>query len=242
VTWLDGFQRVVFDHSKGEVFAQEVRAVCFHTTEGSTAQGAFSVYASQIACPHMTVQYNNNTRYQHVPLTASAYALQRGDRNHRCAVQTNKSGIIQVELVGFAAETPYWTEEQLQWVGTQVLAPILDAHPQIPYVVYDGPRMNEAQWSAWEGGLCGHADVCCQPAGHWDPGDLDLNKILDYAIGVDDMPSAEEIAEAIMNEPVPLHNYETGGGETATVRTTLAYIHGELNQLRVLASGGTPKG
>lgn len=190
--WLDEFQQVVFAHSLGFPYRwPTVRGVLWHTTEGWSAENAFSVFASFPSCPHITAEWERGTdrvvtqrRFQHVPTEVAAYAVQHGDADHPCVVETNASGIVQIELVGFAAESGSWPIERLKWIGEKILAPILAAHPSIPPWVYplDAPRMTETEWAAWPGGQCRHSDVCCQPQQHGDPGGLDLDLVLHYAL------------------------------------------------------------
>lgn len=190
--WLDEFQQVVFAHSLGQPYRwPTVRGVLWHTTEGWSAEGAFSRYSQFPCCPHITAEWefgiervSTQRRFQHIPTDSMAYAVQHGDANHVCHVETNASGIVQIEVVGFAAETGSYPLERLRWLGEKVLAPILAAHPTIPPWVYpaSAPRMTEDEWAAWPGGQCRHADVCCQPESHTDPGDLDLDVILHYAL------------------------------------------------------------
>lgn len=182
---LHGFRQVVFSHSLGGTYNRPVRGVVWHTTEGTTVQGAISVYRSIHACPHLTVNPETNELLQHVPLEKSAYAL----RNLPGGCETNTTGVIQIEVVGYAADTWAWSTGRLQWLGEQVLAPILDAYPDIPHTVYRGPRMSCDEWNGWGGGLAGHAHV--PENDHWDPGDLDLAQILNFATG-DTMPTPKE--------------------------------------------------
>lgn len=193
---LAGFQQLAFNHSLGFPYDEPVRAIVFHTTEGTTVQGAVSVYKTIQACPHLTVDPETFERFQHVPLSSSAYAL----RNLKGGCETNSTGVIQIEIVGYAGETWSWSSERLQWLGEQVVKPILDEYPDIPRTVYRGPRMSCDEWLLWPGGLCGHAHV--PENDHWDPGDLDLETILNFATG-DDMPSVEEIWNHPLTKTLP---------------------------------------
>lgn len=178
--WLDGFQRVVFAESLGLPWAVEPRGIGWHTTEGYQATHAFGVYANTPggACPHFTAQPDDGTRFQHVPLDLAAYAFERGQG---CKVETNRAGIVQIELVGFAHDTAGWPDPVLQWIGETVLAPILAACPNIPDDVYQGDRMTDKIFKKWGGGHLGHRDMPCQPAGHSDPGDLNIPRIIEHA-------------------------------------------------------------
>lgn len=192
MAWLEGFTPETFDVSPGFPYrGYDVRAVCWHTTEGWQAEHAFGVYARSPSCPHFTVQPSDRRKFQHVDTDLSCYALQRGNATHVCGVETNASGVVQIEVVGFAAEAGAWSNDVLRWLGEDVLAPILEAHPNIPPSVYKGARMTETEWFGWRGGQCGHKDACCQPDGHWDPGDLDLDVVLEFALRKND-PAVEE--------------------------------------------------
>jgi len=195
MTWLQTFDRYIIASSPGFPYRGHApRAVLWHTTEGWRAEDAFKVYRDLgEACPHITAEYAGappsstaravtRRRFQHVPLDLASYALQHGDATHHCAVETNASGIIQIERVGFAADV--LSDAELQWFGEQVLAPILETVvlPWARLGVYQGPRMSEAEWDSWQGGQARHRDAPCQPAGHTDPGDLNLDAILEYAL------------------------------------------------------------
>jgi hypothetical protein len=211
---LAGFQQLVFQHSLGGTYDRPVRGICFHTTEGTTVAGAVSVYKRIQACPHLTVDPETLELFQHVPLDSSCYAL----RNLQGGCQTNTTGIIQIEIVGYAAESWSWSKQRLQWLGEEVLRPILAAYPDIPRSIYNGWRMTCDEWDAWPGGICGHRDV--PENDHWDPGDLQLAQILDYAIGDDDMATPAEIWA------YPL----TIEGVTAPAGEWLGYLYAEVTR------------
>jgi hypothetical protein len=199
--WIDGFEIVTFPQSPGFPHRAPVTRVVWHCTAGWCAQHAFNVYANAPGvgvCPHITAEYagtdggRDTTRYVrergigHVPLSLASYALERGNKTHVCHVETNGAGVIQIERVGFP--TDIVSDDEHRWLGEKVLAPILREFPAIPPSVYKGPRMGEAEWSAWGGGQCGHKDVCCQPSGHHDPPELDLDLILHFALELNNPP------------------------------------------------------
>lgn len=225
--WLPGFHQLVFNHSLGGSFDRPPRAVEFHTTEGATPEGAFSVYAAFPSCPHFTVDPDTHARYQHVPLDSASYAM----RNLPGGCQTNSTGIVQIEIVGYAAESWSWSQARLQWLGEQVLAPILAACPTIPVgPIYSGPKMTGAQWDFWTGGLCGHRDV--PENDHTDPGDLDLAKILAYA--GDNMPLSDDdikrVAEAVWSRILDIE------GTRAPAAEWVGYQYAQIT--RTAAQGG----
>lgn len=194
--WLDGFEQVTYPHSLGLTQAEPVKGVVWHCTVGWCAEHAFGVYGSFPSCPNITAEYagtggSGTTRYvvkrafQHVPLDLAGYALQHGNQAHPCMVETNRAGVVQIERVGFPSDNV--TTDEHRWLGEAILAPILRACPGIPPYVYQGlARMNETEWSAWPGGQARHANVCCQPDGHSDPPELDLDLILHFALQLND--------------------------------------------------------
>jgi hypothetical protein len=72
----------------------------WHTTEGSSIEGAESAYRAAGVCPHFTIALVNGHRvlHQHLPLDVAASALK-----HDSGPQTNRANAIQVEIVGFAS-------------------------------------------------------------------------------------------------------------------------------------------
>lgn len=194
--WLDDFQRVVFTHSLGFPYIRDVRGVCWHRTEGHKAEHAYGVYASFPSCPHLTVDLRptSTVKAQHVPLTLASYAL----RNLPGGCELGSTGIIQIELVGFSADSPNLTQPELRWLGEEVLAPVLRACPSIPPYVFKGGRMTCDEWNAWPGGQCGHAN--CPENDHTDPGDLDLDVILHYALQLldNEQPKDETMPDYIL--------------------------------------------
>ncbi|MER9240906.1 DNA/RNA non-specific endonuclease [Mesorhizobium sp. M0633] len=70
--------------------------IVHHTTEGSSAGGAFSAFRANRSDPHFTV--GEGKVYQHIDTNVAARAL----RNAAGGVQTNRDSAIQIEVVGFA--------------------------------------------------------------------------------------------------------------------------------------------
>ena len=70
--------------------------IVHHTTEGSTAAGAFATYQQSHDIPHFTV--DEQFIYQHLDTDVAARAL----AHPAGTVETNRHSAIQFELVGFA--------------------------------------------------------------------------------------------------------------------------------------------
>lgn len=193
VQWLGGFTRRYVTNrvpprrrQLGRPHNRTVDKIVLHTTEGPTAAGAFAAYDKRAGLfsggvhPHVTVDPFRRERYQHVPLTAASYSLKRGDAD----------GVIQVEIVGWADHD--WTTSHLDWLGTHVLGPILEAVPTIPAVApapflgaaagmlalpwpRGRARLSPSQW-ATVAGVLGHQHAPYDD--HWDPGGIDIDRIL----------------------------------------------------------------
>lgn len=202
--WLDGFEAVTFPQSPGFAHRAPITRVVWHCTVGWCAEHAFNVYGDAPGvgvCPHITAEYAGTggsgtvrsvtkRNFQHVPLDLASYALEHGNKDHECHVETNGAGVIQIERVGFPDDNVIVDEHR--WLGEAILAPILRACPQVPPIVFQGgARMTEDEWSAFSG-QCGHRNVCCQPQGHSDPPELDLDLILEYALRANDPPPQPE--------------------------------------------------
>src|SRR5271167_1099339 len=69
--------------------------IVHHTTEGSSAQGAFDAFTEHKSDPHFTD--DAHTIFQHIDTGVAARALR-----HPGATQTNRLSAVQIEVVGFA--------------------------------------------------------------------------------------------------------------------------------------------
>src|SRR5262245_45840692 len=72
--------------------------IVHHTTEGSTAAGAFAAYQQRGIGPHFTI--DARAIYQHLDTAVSASA----GLNEAGGVQTNRLSAVQIEWVGFAGQ------------------------------------------------------------------------------------------------------------------------------------------
>lgn len=141
--------------------------IVLHTTEGSTAAGAFAAYRSKRVWPHFTVE--ESRIWQHIDTGVSASAI----LNRAGGVETNRSHAIQIELVAFAGlrkdpETLASTARLGRWIEeTHGVARRWPAgRPQ-----WQGAAHNRSR-SLWttQGGWYGHSQV--PENTHWDPGYL----------------------------------------------------------------------
>jgi hypothetical protein len=156
-----------------------------HTTEGKTLAGAVAAYRANNSWPHLTVSPKERRKAQHVRFPVAARAL----RNTPGGVETNRSRVIQVEIVGFAGQMPaYFTDGEWVWLRT-VIDSIFAACPEIGRRAVDGfhaypppmslgkePwRMSGPDWVKFSG-VVGHQHA---PENyHGDPGAIPIHQLL----------------------------------------------------------------
>jgi hypothetical protein len=144
--------------------------IVHHTTEGSSAQGAFAAFAAARSDPHFTVDAQRI--YQHIDTAEGARAL----RNDPGGVQTNRDGAVQIELVGFA----HLPKDRAALTQLARLCRWIESTHGVPRVWPAGepkqarngrdPGGHRRDAAAWElqGGHYGHCHV--PENSHWDPG------------------------------------------------------------------------
>lgn len=200
MTWLAGFDRIDAGRDGGSWARTDLpwRGV-IHTTEGASIAGAVAAYRKNGTPPHFTVDPVRLERAQHIPLDRAAYAL----KNMPGGVETNRVPCIQIEIVGYAGQTHLWPAERLDWLGDQVLKPIMErvpigvAHPKFvgeedgTIARDDAPQ--RLSYAAWEklNGWCGHQHV--PENHHWDPGRIDLTRVLRAAVTGQPSQEADEV-------------------------------------------------
>lgn len=178
---LPGFE-VVAATWPGGTFNDAPTRLVLHTTEGDTIDGAIGAYRATGSWPHFTVDPKRQRRVQHYELDVSSRALlhRPGDP------ETNRAGTINIEVCGFATQTPAWPHEWLDWLREQVTEPIRRAKPfalRAPlFVAYPASygfgatqRLSWADWAVFDG-ICGHEHVPGND--HGDPGALDVTRLL----------------------------------------------------------------
>lgn len=203
--WIPGVDRDENIYGLGGgSFAGGPAKIVLHTTEGGW-DSALSVFRSRMTAPHMMAAPPSHPdgprRVQFVSLDRSAYAL----RNDAGGVETNRDHALQVEIVWWAARARELTAEDLDWLGTQVVAPLVEhaGEPiRLEAPTFYGPdpgwtlatetarqRMGPTAWDTFNG-VCGHQHV--PENEHWDPGAIDIARILAAAGGTDHQPTIQE--------------------------------------------------
>lgn len=168
----------------GGAYTGGPRKLVLHRTEGGSAAGAFSAYADG-GIPHFTWEWSSRGKWQHFDTNIAASAL----RNDSGGVQTNKDGAIQVEIVGFSANTRDISDAELKWYGEAIreICQVEGIDMGKFLTFYDDKsgftlatrtaqqRMTFAAWDAFNG-VCGHQHV---PENlHWDPGAFNYPRML----------------------------------------------------------------
>lgn len=156
-------------------FAGGAPKLVWHTTEGSS----FPASNYPTGGPHFTINPATGKLYQHLPITESAAALE----NPSGGVETNRAHAIQVEIIGFAGQSGGWSDAAYKHLAE--LARWIEKHGHVKRqcgVKFTGSgvppkRLGGPQYVAYEGHL-GHQHVPEQPSGHWDPGALDIERII----------------------------------------------------------------
>lgn len=147
------------------------RKLVWHTTEGSSYPGT-SLYHG--TCPHFTCDVKRRRLFQHVALSRAAKALEHPPGTG----ETNHDHAIQVELVGFAAQTGGWTDGDYAFIAS--LARFIEHNADVPRRAVTPWNRVRLSWPAWHSfsGHCGHMHV---PANsHTDPGkSFQIGKVLD---------------------------------------------------------------
>lgn len=179
-----------------------------HTTETKpgTAQAVARILLRDGKAPHQVYDPSDGTVVHCHDWHMSGAAL----KNLAGGVETNRrGGVKQVEIVGYAAEVPFygasWYENlgrYLNRVCDQTGTPKTFPYPFVPggYGTGAPQRLSNQQWLAVEG-IVGHQHV--PENSHWDPGGLDVARLLPYLEGDDDV-TPQELLDAQIHGDGPL--------------------------------------
>jgi hypothetical protein len=140
----------------------------WHTTEGTSAEGAIATYGHTKSVPHFTIALQpDNTRalYQHIALDRASTCLQ----HPRGTPDTNRANAIQVEIVGFAAQSASFPPGLYRYL--HLLAKYVHEHCEVPLtedVYWRKPRRLSPSAFYDYSGHAGHMHVPGND--HMDPG------------------------------------------------------------------------
>lgn len=207
--WIPGWTRVDLGPDGGTYDEMQHPKGCLHTTEGSTLAGAEAAYKNYP--PHLGYDPVRRIKHQYVRLDRYSYAFRNGE--------TDDEFIVQVEMVGFAAQTHTWSNQVYANIAEDVLKPLEDlvgiprqhlrfygANEGIVLARKTSPiRLRPSalrSFSGWMGhqhapGLDDNGSILQYGDEHWDPGgfrmDLALSFIPQPKKGEDMLMLAQEI-------------------------------------------------
>jgi hypothetical protein len=197
--WIPGVRRVPFLPDGGS-FTSTVRKWLWHTVEGATMAGALATYAQTGSMPHLTWNPGTGEVVQHVPFSRAARAL----KNEPGGVETNRDGVVQVEVVGFAAhpftDGPMLGLDVLQrtWRALGIPERFPAGRP-LPYPQSYG---NNGQRSTATWTMGGHFCHSQAPENvHGDPGAIDPARLFAPPVSAEKIPTPEE-PTVKLNKPV----------------------------------------
>lgn len=188
-TWIPGFEvREAPTGDAGNYIGGPTKLV-WHTSE--TSRGTIDAIANALHSKQHTDVYHVladpslRRVVQVLPLNKAASALA-----HPRSVETNHDGAIQVCVIGRSHESKDMSTEDLDWLGSAVLAPIANAVPDLSltniatfygddcgFTLATTDARQRFAPSTWDnfGGQCGHQHVPGND--HWDPGALNVARI-----------------------------------------------------------------
>ncbi len=150
-----------------------------HTTEIETFDNTISSFRRENFWPHFTIDPNpiHPKIAQHISLHIGARALS----DHNPTLPENAANCIQIEIVGFASQSPFWTREKLNIIkelmrDIEVRVPIPHTIGSLQFLDQNGVnhnpsnRMTAEQWRQFSG-WCEHQHVPGEGT-RWDPGKI----------------------------------------------------------------------
>jgi hypothetical protein len=174
--FMDGVERVVLEDA-GDHVAGRPKLV-WHSTEGSTIQGAIAAYRAGNSAPHFTIDPRRDRIVQHISIHKAARAL----KHPNGTVETNRARTVQVEIVGNAKDMGRLSRAELdslarlaRWIERNADVPSKCTVEFVPFPSGVPKRLNGQAWLAYSG-HCGHMHVPSND--HEDPGALAIRKIL----------------------------------------------------------------
>ena len=161
-----------------------------HSTETPRGTGERLAQIHQ-SSPHFWADPGPRETYQVIDTDKAAYAL----KNLSGGVETNAEHVLQIEIVDYHYNIPNWSDADLRWLATEVIAPILRTRPEIDAsnwanfcvptecgVWAQTSAEARFQGQAWLDfcGVCGHQHA---PENiHVDPGGLDEGRLRHYVL------------------------------------------------------------
>ena len=183
-------------NSSGSHLAPVVKLL-LHTTEGTSIEGACAAYKTNNSWPHETIDCRPGHGYRicrHLGYDVAARSL----RNLSGGVETNRAGVIQLEIVG-TATNPAGID--WEWLGREIVGPIcrqvgIPVQSSVAWVAYPASygqnapqRLSPNGWTNYKG-ILGHQHA--PENDHGDPGLIPIELLLDAAALPDPEPDSSE--------------------------------------------------
>lgn len=198
-----------------------------HTTESTRFYPARENYFGHSSYPHFTCVVVGRVffAYQHISLRRAARAL----KNLSGGVQTNRQGVIQIEVVGSA--TRPFTDDPVMVAGLKDLMRWIESQTEIKprstvnWIAYPKSygenakqRLSHHQWNHYNGWL-GHQHV--PENDHGDPGAIDIGSLLllDPIIEEEETPTM-----FLCKDPRSNKQYLLSGNTRKEIKTWDAFI------------------
>ncbi len=170
--------------------------------------------------PHMSIDLNTGEVHQHVEFHSSAYAMRHSQPNRRGGRPT-----YQVELVGYARDTPHYSDEWyaaladlVSWFHHNLGVPLAFPKPfagSDAYGLHGSVRTtSQGAWDALTG-IVGHQHA--YDNSHWDPGKLDVTRLRHFLDGESHTPDHAP-------EPEAHHDLTEHPEGTVTIQVSLPII------------------
>lgn len=241
--WLPGCIKQDFGTNGGS-WTRQPAIICLHSTEGNSWPG----YDGGQTAPHFTIDVRSGERRQHISMGLAARALQ----NLSGGVETNRAGVIQIEIIG-TCETGHsgWL-----YVPSMNVDQIANLHrlcmdiseakniawqssvsfKQYPasYGSSNGVRLSNSSWNNYRG-ILGHQHV---PENvHGDPGNINIAAILaneeDVMGDVTIVGMSSDVANVISK--ATWERYSPGGKNLATwigeIGADVDYLRNSIEKL-----------
>jgi hypothetical protein len=225
--------------TNGGSWTRQPAVIVIHSTEGK----GWTNYNNGSVAPHFTIEPKSGEIHQHISLAHAARALAHPSGTP----ETNRAGAVQIEVIGTCDPAnkgksgwnylPDMSDAQCANLNALLVmiekacgialtaAAEFEAYPE-PGYGSGYPRLSDSAWSKVKG-VVGHQHVPSNT--HGDPGNIPIERILD------DMPSANEVAEAVWH--CKITNPITGGPAEAQAfeQTINKSTYGTLAMIRTLA-------
>lgn len=222
--WLPGYTRVNLGLSGKPFEYRHNPKGLLHSTEGTSLAGAEQ--AMRAYPSHLGYDYRTREKHQYISLDLAAYSAMD---------ESDNDPIYQVELVGFAKDMRYLPDWALRNIAEDVIKPLANAVGIPPVTIWHGfkdgldgiypylaspqspIRLSYAQLRNFSGWL-GHQHLPA-PDDHWDPGAINMARLIALAYGDDDAEMISPETQAWL-----LNNFLNTDGDRRLIQAMAARV------------------